>query len=64
MTQQFNRVRGRTIRREDTENPTLDQVAANAARHIIRTTELPDTTENWKALKEAFKAGHAAALAE
>jgi hypothetical protein len=39
------------------EPPTLDELAGQAARRIIRDAGLPDTVENWRSLREAALAG-------
>lgn len=41
--------------------PSLDQLAGAAARRIIRSTGIEDTTQNWRALKAAFITGYDAA---
>jgi hypothetical protein len=45
-------------RTEDYAPPSLDQMAGVAARQIIHTTRLDDTTGHWRALKRAYLAGY------
>ena len=42
----------------DEQQLSLDQHAGAAARQIIRSSNVDDTTEHWRALKRAFIAGY------
>ncbi len=42
----------------DPQPLSLEQHAGHVARQIIRSSNVDDTTEHWRALKRAFLAGH------
>jgi hypothetical protein len=48
----------------DEQEVSLDQLAGTAARRIIRSTGIEDTTEHWRALKAAFITGYDSARDE
>ena len=43
---------------QDNQQRPLDQHAGAVARQIIRSSNVDDTTDNWRALKRAFIAGY------
>jgi len=46
-------------RREDyAPVPSVDQMAAQEARRIIRESSVDDTTANWRAVKQAYLCGY------
>lgn len=46
-------------RKQDQQVDSLDQLAGQTARGIIKNaTNVPDTTPIWRALKDAFLAGY------